>query len=355
MADDRPGGEPTEEPTPRRLRQAREQGQIAYSGDFTSAAAFVAAAGALLAGAGWMATELSRLVRAGLVRAVAADADPGAALSSSLRDVARLVGPIVGAAFVAAAVVGYLQAGGLFTLAPLAPKAEKLNPLAGFGRILSKDALVQLVKALVKIAVIAAVAWWTLEPHVGDFPRLVGANATLAAGWTWGLVARLLLRVAIAYVVVGAADYLWTRHKWLKGQRMTREEVKREHKEQEGDPHHKQERMRMHREILRHRMVESVRTADCVIVNPEHIAVALRYDEAKMGAPEVVAKGEDLVAQQIREVARRYGVPIYRDVALARALNRLELGDEIPEALYDAVAEVLRFVQRQSQEGGEGG
>ena len=112
------------------------------------------------------------------------------------------------------------------------------------------------------------------------------------------------------------------------------------------------ERQRMHREILRHRMVESVRTADCVIVNPEHIAVALRYDQASMDAPEVVAKGEDLVAQQIREVARRHGVPIYRDVALARALHQLELGDEIPEALYDAVAEVLRFVQRTAE--GEG-
>ena len=352
MADDRPGGEPTEEPTPRRLRQARAEGQIAYSGDFTSSAAFVAAVGALIAGSAFLATELTRVVHAGLVRAVSNDADPGAALTALLGDVARIAGPIVGAAFVAAAIVGYLQSGGLFTLAPLAPRGEKLNPLAGFGRIFSKDALVQLVKALVKTSVVVAVAWWTLAPHVGDFPRLVGANATLAAGWTWGLATRLLLRVAIAYGIVGAADYLWTRHKWLKSQRMTREEVKREYKEQEGDPHHKQERMRMHREILRHRMVESVRTADCVIVNPEHIAVALRYDQEKMGAPAVVAKGEDLVAQQIREVARQYGVPIYRDVALARALNRLELGDEIPEALYDAVAEVLRFVQKQSE--GEG-
>jgi flagellar biosynthetic protein FlhB len=352
MADDRPGGEPTEDPTPRRLRQAREKGQIAYSGDFTSSAAFVAAAGALLAGAGFLAGELTRVMASGLARAVSGAADPGAALRALLGDVARLVGPVLGAAFVAAAVVGYLQSGGLFTLAPLAPRGDKLNPLAGLGRLFSRDALVQLLKALVKIAVVGAVAWWTLAPHVGDFPRLVGASAPLAAGWTWSLAARLLLRVALAYVVIGAADYLWTRHKWLKGQRMPREEVKREYKEQEGDPHHKAERQRMHREILRHAMVESVRTADCVIVNPEHIAVALRYDQASMGAPEVVAKGEDLVAQQIREVARRHGVPIYRDVALARALHQLELGDEIPEALYDAVAEVLRFVQRTAE--GEG-
>ncbi len=352
MADDRPGGEPTEEPTPRRLRQARDRGQIAYSGDFTSSAAFVAAAGALVAGSAFLAGELTRVMRVGLARAVAGDVAPGAALEALLRDVARLCAPILGAAFVAAAIVGYLQSGGLFTLQPLQPRAEKLDPLAGLKRIFSRDALVQLIKALVKTSIVAAVAWWTLAPHVGDLPRLAGARATLAASATWSLMARLLLRVAVAYAVVGAADYLVTRRKWLKGLRMTREEVKREYKEQEGDPQHKAERQRMHREILRHRMIESVRSADCVIVNPEHIAVALRYDQATMGAPAVVAKGEDLIAQQIREVARQYGVPIYRDVALARALNQLELGDEIPESLYDAVAEVLRFVQRQAQ--GEG-
>ena len=136
---------------------------------------------------------------------------------------------------------------------------------------------------------------------------------------------------------------------------MTREEVKREHKESEGDPRHKQERQRLHRDLLRHQMVEAVRTADCVIVNPDHIAVALKFDEAAMGAPQVVAKGERLVAQQIKEVARHHGVPIYRDVPLARALNELELGDEIPEALYEAVAEVLRFVYANSGADAEGG
>jgi flagellar biosynthetic protein FlhB len=351
MADDRPGGEPTEEPTPRRLRQAREQGQIAYSGDFTSSAAFLAAAGALVAGSAFLATELTRVVRTGVERAAAGgEIDPGGALVTLLQDVARLVGPILGASFVAAAVVGYLQSGGLFTLQPLAPKAEKLNPLAGLKRIFSRDAFAQLVKALAKTAIVVAVAWWTLAPHVGDFPRLAGAKAAAAASFTWTLAARLLVRVAVAYVVIGAADYLWTRRRWLKGLRMTREEVKREHKEQEGDPQHKAERQRMHREILRHRMVESVRTADCVIVNPTHLAIALRYDQSTMSAPEIVAKGEDLVAEQIREVARQHGVPIYRDVALARALHQLELGDEIPESLYDAVAEVLRFVQQQGGE-----
>jgi flagellar biosynthetic protein FlhB len=352
---DKPGGEPTEEPTPRRLRQARERGQIAYSGDFASAAGFLAATGALVAGAAYLGRQLTRVTRDGLERAAAGDgAAPAEALSRALVDVARLSAPVLGAAFVAAAVVGWLQSGGLFTWQPLQPKGEKLNPLAGLARLVSRDRAVELVKAIVKMAVVVAVAWVTLGPHLRDAPRLVGLPAARAAGWVWALAALLLVRVAIAYAVIGAADYLWQRRRWLRELRMTREEVKREYKEEEGDPQHKAERRRLHQEILRHAMVEAVRSASVVIVNPEHIAVALRWAEDEMGAPEVVAKGEDAVAQQIREVARQFGVPVYRDVALARSLNQLELGDEIPEALYDAVAEVLRFVQGTSPGGGEG-
>jgi flagellar biosynthesis protein FlhB len=344
---DKPGGEPTEEPTPRRLRQAREKGQIAQSGDFTSAAGFLAGAGALTAGAGALARELERVTRAGLERAAAGEVTAGA-LAPVLGDVLRLSLPVVGAAFGAAVVVGFLQSGGLLTLQPLAPRADKLNPLAGLGRLVSRDRLFELGKALVKMAIVAAVAWTAIRPHLGELPRLAGAPPARAAAFTWSLVSSLLVRVAVAYAVVGVADLLWQRWRWRRGLRMTREEVKREHKEDEGDPQHKAERRRLHQEILRHAMVEAVRSADVVVVNPEHIAVALRWAEGEMQAPEVVAKGEDLVAQQIREVARQFGVPVYRDVALARSLHQLELGDEIPEDLYDAVAEVLRFVHGQA-------
>jgi flagellar biosynthetic protein FlhB len=175
-------------------------------------------------------------------------------------------------------------------------------------------------------------------------PNLPGTAADRAAAFTWALVIKLALRVALAYAVLGAADYLWQRHRHHRRLRMTREQVKQEHKEQEGDPQHKAERRRLHQELLRHAMIEAVRQADCVVVNPAHIAVALRWDQASMAAPEVVAKGHDLVAAEIREVARQFGVPIYRDVPLARALDGLELGDQIPESLYEAVAEVLRFI-----------
>ena len=345
MVDDRPGGEPTEEPSPRRLRRAREEGDVPRSGDLTSSLAFLAACAALAAGASPLATRLVARFERGLAQAVSPDPPTaGAALGGALRDLAASTWPLLGAAFVVAVCVGALQAGGFFTLQPLVPQGRRVSPFAGFKRLLSGEALAATARALAKLVVVAAVASWTIAPHLAELPRLTRVGAPAALAFAGGLGMRLVLRVAVAYALIGVADYLWQRRQWLRRNRMTREEVKREQKESEGDPRHKAERQRLHRELLRHRMVEAVQRADCVIVNPDHIAVALRWDEASMDAPEVVAKGERRVAEQIKEVARQSGVPIYRDVALAQALNRLELGDAIPEALYEAVAEVLRFL-----------
>ena len=191
--------------------------------------------------------------------------------------------------------------------------------------------------------------WVTIKPHLGELPRLAGAPAALSVAFVGQVAIKIGLRVAVAYAIIGAADYLWQRKSFRKEQMMTKEEVKREYKESEGDPQHKAERQRVHRELAQHQQIQAVRDAHCVVVNPDHIAVALKFDENTMNAPTVVAKGERLVAQQIKEIARQAGVPIYRDVALARALHELELDDEIPEALYEAVAEVLRFLSRQEE------
>jgi flagellar biosynthesis protein FlhB len=162
-----------------------------------------------------------------------------------------------------------------------------------------------------------------------------------------GLLAeRLAGRVAVAALLVGVGDYLLVRRRHLRRLRMTREEVRRETKETEGDPTHRAERQRLHRELLEQRMVAEVRKADFVVVNPDHIAVALRYDRDGDAAPVVVARGERLLAERIKAVAREAGVPIFRDVALARSLRELPEGEEIPAALYEAVAEILRVVYR---------
>ena len=158
------------------------------------------------------------------------------------------------------------------------------------------------------------------------------------------LASRLAERVALVALALGLADYLFVCRRHRRGLMMTREEVKRESKESEGDPSHRAERQRLHRELMEQRMVAEVRKADFVVVNPDHIAVALRYDRDGDAAPVVVASGERLLAERIKQVAREAGVPIFRDVTLARSLRGLPEGEEIPAALYEAVAEVLRTV-----------
>ncbi len=359
---DRPGGEPTEQPTPRRLAEARKKGQVARSRELSSAAAFVAAVVALVATgpyafgvlAGHLHRSITLAARAAQAEPAGAGWNPGGApaflsqASALLADAAgatvRALGPVLVAGFAAALFLGALQAGGILTLAPLAPKLERLNPGAGLKRIFSKDQWLQLGRSLLVVGVVGAAGYTLLRDELGRLLHLVARSPAETLLRSTGLVERLLYRSLFVFVLVGAIDYGLAYRKHRKQLMMTREEVKREAKESEGDPHHKAERQRLHREILESQMLEQVRLADCVIVNPTQIAVAIRYEKDRMEAPEVVAKGERLLAERIREEARRHGVPILRNVPLARALVGLDVGAQIPADLYEAVAEVLRFV-----------
>jgi flagellar biosynthesis protein FlhB len=195
-----------------------------------------------------------------------------------------------------------------------------------------------------KATLVAALAWLTVRPVLGGLTGLVGAPIPRLATALGVISAQLAERVALVALALGLADYLLVRRRHLGRLRMTKEEVRREHKESEGDPSHRAERQRLHRELLEQRMVAEVRKADFVVVNPDHIAVALRYDREGEAAPVIVACGERLLAEQIKQVAREAGVPIFRDVTLARSLRDLPEGTEIPAALYEAVAEILRVV-----------
>ena len=348
MSDQR-GGATTEAATPKRLADARARGQVAQSTAFTSACAFAAVAGALLVGAPWLLVEGMRVMEQGLARAVAGSAEPTvafAALTQASHDVLRLSLPVLVPGFIVAVIVGALQAGGLFTLRPLLPDGRRVDPLAGWTRIFSARTAFELCRSLAALATVLVIAWLTLAPLVVELPRLAGARPGVLLTFAGLIAAKLLLRVAVALALLGALDALWQRRQHFKDLRMSRAEVRREQLDSEGEPHRKAARRRQHRELVEHGTREAVRRADCMIVNSEHLAIALRFDAASMAAPEIVAKGERLVAQQLQSLARRYGVPIYCDVPLARMLARLEPGDELPEELYDAVAEVLRFVGR---------
>jgi flagellar biosynthesis protein FlhB len=341
---ERPEGDKTEEPTPRRLEEARRQGEVAQSRDLTQAAALLVVVGALSVAAPAGIGRLVAYVRRSLEAAPRGTRD--AALTDALHTAAAVLALPLGAVVVTVVLVGMLQSGGLFTLRPARLDLARVLPQGR--RVLSGQALMTVAKGLVKLAVVTGIAWLTLKPTMRALAALPGASARTVLEVLGVVTGRLAVRLAMAAAVLGAADYLLQRRRHLRQLRMTRDEVRREHKESEGDPHHRAERQRLHRELGEQRMLADVRKADFVVVNPDHIAVALRYDRDGTAAPVVVAKGERLLAEKIKEVAREAGVPIFRDVPLARALAGMEEGDEIPEALYEAVAEILRVVYAES-------
>jgi flagellar biosynthetic protein FlhB len=272
-------------------------------------------------------------------------------LDRGLNTLVLACGPLLGAAFVVALVAGYAQIGSVLSFQPLKPDLRRLDPIKNAKNIFGKQALFELFKSLVKVVGIGYVAFVALWDHLPRVLATVGQpperSLLVVSDCLWAVALRVLLLAGL----LSAMDLLYQRWRYRKRMMMSKVEVQREQKEMEGDPQRKAERRRLHQEILDHQTIEAVATADCVVINPEHVAVALRYDEASMSAPKVLAKGRRLVAAKIRQIARQHGIPIVRNVPLARALVELELDEEIPPELYETVAEVLRFVYRIGGQG----
>lgn len=324
----------TEAPSPRRLRQTRENGDIPVSAALTQAGALLAAIVALPAATQWVATQSVDWVR----RAVQGElSDPrqwfGPLLMWSL--------PVITAAAVGALGVGFAQTGGAFVPSKLTPNWQNLDPVEGFKRLFTLDRVYQVLRALVAASF---VTWLSVDLLLGE-TRSIGnttGQAEVAAALAANLSRRVLWLGTGVSTALALVDVFVMRHLWLRRNRMTKDEVKREHKESEGDPHLKQQRKRVHHELLNHAAVLSVKDANVVVVNPTHLATALRYEDDQDEAPVVVAQGQGELARQIVDAARAYGIPVVRDVPVARALRELEIGEEIPEELYEAVAEILK-------------
>ena len=336
-------GEPTEEPTQKRVDEARGRGEIAQSRDLVSAAALTAALVALVAGGPESVARLLAYWKAALA-AAPAGGSPSGALWAGTGALARALAVPLAAAAAAALGAGLLQTRGLVALGAIKPDLGRLSPAAGLKRAFGGEAALQVGKGLLKVALVGVLAWVTVRPVLGGVAALAGVSGARILALLGALASRLALRVALVALALGVADYLLAHRRHRRRLMMTREEVKRESKESEGDPSHRAERQRLHRELMEQRMVAEVRKADFVVVNPDHIAVALRYDRDGDAAPVIIASGERLLAERIKQVAREEGVPIFRDVTLARSLRGLPEGEEIPAALYEAVAEVLRVV-----------
>jgi len=350
MAESAQGGERTEEPSQRRLTEARERGQVPRSRELTNFATMIGGSAALIAMGSTLAGTMSLLMRRSMSIGPERLEDPHSMLSA-LGDAAitvllaalPLFGALIGLVLLAAVVLG----GWNFSLAAMAPDFTRLSPLAGLQRLFGLRGLGELGKALLKLLVVggvcAAVVSW-LFPDVLALGRM---SPRAAIGRGAGLLSWAFVWLCASLVIVAMVDVPLQLFQYKRSLRMTRQEVRDEAKESDGRPETRQRIRQMQQQIARRRMLHRVPTADVVIVNPTHFAVALKYDPKNMRAPRVVAKGADLVAQNIRRIAEEHRVPIFDSPKLARALYRsTDLNREIPAGLYVAVAQVLSYIFR---------
>jgi flagellar biosynthesis protein FlhB len=339
--------ERTEPASPRKLEQAREQGNVARSPELTSLAVLGAALAGLWFGGESAVRGLIRLTAQGLTLDAAAVRD-SASMISRLHDFTLealfIGGPLLGATVIAALVAPLAVSGWSFSATALQPKFDRINPLQGFSRMFSTRSLAELGKALLKASLIGAVACVVLWQSKDAMLQLAGQPFESAMGTLGEMVMVSVFSVAGVMILIACADVPLQLWQHAKGLRMTLEEVKREHKESEGDPHVKAAIRAQQRAAAKKRMMADVPKADVIVTNPTHYAVALKYSDT-MAAPMVVAKGVDLVAANIRGIAEQHHVPILEAPPLARALfAHTEIGQQIPEKLYTAVAEVLAYV-----------
>ncbi len=346
-------GEKTEEPTPQRLKQARDKGQVSKSQDATQAIMFVgvfSVVGLTMGSAGDLLMEFI----VGSIDAAMRKGDQPTVLTVVDRAIwttLKVSLPALGAALIFAIASNYMQVGFLFTPEPLKPDIKKINPVSGFKQMFSKKKLVEALKQFIKFGLVSWVVYTAIEDSVRDV--ILTARMSMMAAVQVGstLIYNISVRVAALFIVVAAADFFWQRYVFKKDQMMSKYDVKQEYKQSEGDPQQKAERKALAEELILHGSQENVSNADAVVVNPAHIAVAIKYDGDKGGAPKVVAKGMRKNADRIKEIARQAGVPILRNVPLAQALNKLDPEEEIPEELYEAVAEILNFVYELKEQG----
>lgn len=351
--------ERTEAPSQRRLEQAREEGQVPRSRELNTLALLAAAGFGVWLAAERLRSDLGGLLQAGLTLSAADTADPtrmGARFFALGFEAATAVAPLLAVLLVVALVAPMLLSGWLVSSKALVPDFSRLNPAKGFRNMFSAAGLAELAKAIAKVVLIAGVAAAVLWSQTEAALNLAVEPLPAAIAHGGRILGVCFLAVVGSLALIAALDVpfqIWHHRSKLK---MSREDLRREAKEQEGDPQIKAAIRSQQREMARKRMMAAVPTADVVVVNPTRYAVALRYDDGKMRAPRVVAKGMHLIAGRIRELAEAHRVPVLQAPPLARALYRhTEVGDEVPAALYAAVAEVLAWVfqlRRYAQQGG---
>lgn len=342
--------EKTEPSTPRRKREARRRGQVAKSQEVNSLLILTAGFFLLRFLGPIMLQKLYRISSFLWGNASIIPLTPSGIQSyfyQGMWGIFELLLPIFLGIAVVGIVTNLMQVGFLFTTHPLAPDLNRINPVGGLRRLFSKQALVRMLVSVLKIGIVGYIAYITIRSNFPQFFSLMGKNIAQILIFSANLVFELGLRCCLGIVPLAVLDYAFQRWQYERGLRMTRQEVREELKQTEGNPQVRARIRSLQRQIARHRMMQEVPQADVVITNPTRLAVALKYDRESMNAPVVVAKGARLIAEKIRELAERYNVPLVENRWLAEALYKtVEIGQEIPIKFYQAVAEILAYIYR---------
>lgn len=356
FAQDGPGGEKTEEPTSKKLEDARKEGQVAKSKDIASAVSLFSLFVLLKVWTGILSTQLIELFAMFYNKAPELVKMPGGdvpvtsfevLIKNGIIRLVIIILPFLITGFVLAFVCDLVQVKWKPTTKPLQPKFDKLNPVSGIKKLFNVQSLVELLKSIVKVAVIAIIVYNELKDRANDLYILYDMPLLQAVSLGGNLLINVGFKISILFLLIAFADLLFQRWKFHNDMKMTKQEVKDEYKSTEGDPQIKGRIRSKMREVSQRRMMQDLPNADVVITNPTHYAVAIVYDKDRADAPVVLAKGADYMAQKIKEVARDNSIMIIENKPLARSLyNNVEIGEQVPPELYVAVAEVLATVYK---------
>jgi len=347
------GQEKTEEATPKRLRDARKKGQVARSRDLNTIVILIGAFALIVFMRGYMGDQFRQLLQSNFDVVSRKDITNELLFIMARQSVMtyiRIIMPFLGAITLIALAIGFFQTGPIFSGEPLKPQTKRLNAIENLKNMFKITTFIELLKNIAKITVIFWIAYLVIYDSLREVVLTASASPEKSMVVGSHVVAIFLAKVFVVFIIIALIDFMVQRWQYKKQLRMTREEVKREYKQDEGDPLIKSQRRHLHRELAMSDTREQVRTSDVVVTNPTELAVAIKYNEKEMVAPQITAKGQRLFADSIREIAEEFGVPIVSNPPLAWTLIEMDVGDEVPEEIYAAVAEILVYVYRMKKQ-----
>lgn len=349
MAEDQDSSQKTEEPTAKKLADARKRGEVAQSREVNHSIILIAACFFMALMLPYMALQLSHPLKLFITDAhhLQFGRDLRESFTLLLLSLLKIIALPIGVFVIAALLSGFIQNGILFAPERLMPKLSKISPIEGFKRMFSMRSIVEFAKGILKLALVAGIAALAVLPVIGSIEHFVGLPMAQLLAELHHLALRMMIGVTAFMVVVAFLDWMYQRFEFLKKMRMSRQDIKDEFKQTEGDPLIKQRLAQLRREKARQRMMADVPKADVVLTNPTHYAVALKYAPEEDFAPKLLAKGVDLVAQRIRNLAEEHNIPIVENPPLTRTLYAtVEIGEEIQPEQYQAVAEIISYIFR---------